>query len=101
MIESAFRLKTTYHTPVAIAADQTIKDKHCIRFPLKIHFTAKSIHSPIQTLNSGVESLPRQQVYKIKHLGIQTASTKICERMGHAQELSEFQRGTVIVLTST
>ncbi|CAI9623800.1 unnamed protein product [Staurois parvus] len=25
-----------------------------------------------------------------------TASTNICERMGHSQELSEFKRGTVI-----
>ncbi|CAI9537906.1 unnamed protein product [Staurois parvus] len=28
--------------------------------------------------------------------GMQTASTKICERMGRSQELSEFKRGTVI-----
>ncbi|CAI9555722.1 unnamed protein product [Staurois parvus] len=27
---------------------------------------------------------------------MQTASTDICERMGHSQELSEFKRGTVI-----
>ncbi|CAI9578502.1 unnamed protein product [Staurois parvus] len=27
---------------------------------------------------------------------MQTASTNICERMGCSQELSEFQRGTVI-----
>ncbi|CAI9538548.1 unnamed protein product [Staurois parvus] len=27
---------------------------------------------------------------------MQTASTNICERMGHFQELSEFKRGTVI-----
>ncbi|CAI9559264.1 unnamed protein product [Staurois parvus] len=27
---------------------------------------------------------------------MQTASTNICERMGHSQELSEFKRGTVI-----
>ncbi|CAI9599569.1 unnamed protein product [Staurois parvus] len=32
----------------------------------------------------------------MKHLGMQTASTNICERMGHSQELSEFKRGTVI-----
>ncbi len=32
----------------------------------------------------------------MKHLGMQTASTNICERMGRSQELSEFQRGTVI-----
>ncbi|CAI9573462.1 unnamed protein product [Staurois parvus] len=35
-------------------------------------------------------------MYKIKHLGMQTASTNICERMGRSQELSEFKRGTVI-----
>ena len=35
-------------------------------------------------------------MYKFKHLGIQTASTNICERMGRSQELSEFLRGTVI-----
>ncbi|CAI9622142.1 unnamed protein product [Staurois parvus] len=35
-------------------------------------------------------------VKKIKHLGMQTASTNICERMGRSQELSEFNRGTVI-----
>ncbi|CAI9615467.1 unnamed protein product, partial [Staurois parvus] len=42
------------------------------------------------------QSPPWPQVYKIKHLGKQTASTNICERMGHSQELSEFKRGTVI-----
>ncbi|CAI9614163.1 unnamed protein product [Staurois parvus] len=35
-------------------------------------------------------------MYKIKHLGMQTASTNICERMGRSQELNEFKRGTVI-----
>ena len=35
-------------------------------------------------------------MYKFKHLGMQTASTNICERMDRSQELSEFQRGTVI-----
>ena len=40
-------------------------------------------------------------MYKFKHLGLslyklQTASTNIYERMGRSQELSEFQRGTVI-----
>ncbi|CAI9581880.1 unnamed protein product [Staurois parvus] len=42
------------------------------------------------------QSPPWPQVYKIKHLGMQTASTDICERMGRSQELSEFKRGTVI-----
>ncbi|CAI9593404.1 unnamed protein product [Staurois parvus] len=27
---------------------------------------------------------------------MQTASTNICERMGHSQELSQFKHGTVI-----
>ncbi|CAI9589908.1 unnamed protein product, partial [Staurois parvus] len=27
---------------------------------------------------------------------MQTAFTNICERMGHSQELSQFQRGTMI-----
>ncbi|CAI9574696.1 unnamed protein product, partial [Staurois parvus] len=42
------------------------------------------------------QSPPWPQVYKIKHLGMQTASTNICERMGRSQELSEFKRGTMI-----
>ena len=46
--------------------------------------------------NQVFQSLPWPQVYKIKHLGMQTAFTNICERMGRSQELSEFQRGTVI-----
>ncbi|CAI9622083.1 unnamed protein product [Staurois parvus] len=36
------------------------------------------------------------QVYKIKHLGMQTVSTNIWERMGRSQELSEYKRGTMI-----
>ncbi|CAI9593244.1 unnamed protein product [Staurois parvus] len=27
---------------------------------------------------------------------MQTASTNICEKMGHSQELNEFKRGTVM-----
>ena len=46
--------------------------------------------------NQVFQSLPWPQVYKSKHLGMQTVSTNICERMGHSQELSEFQRGAVI-----
>ncbi|CAI9600383.1 unnamed protein product, partial [Staurois parvus] len=42
------------------------------------------------------QSPPWPQVYKIKHLGMQTASTNIYERMGRSQELSEFKRGTMI-----
>ncbi|CAI9574503.1 unnamed protein product, partial [Staurois parvus] len=39
---------------------------------------------------------PWPQLYKIKPLGMQTASTNICERMGRSQELSEFKPGSVI-----
>ncbi|CAI9592304.1 unnamed protein product, partial [Staurois parvus] len=42
------------------------------------------------------QSPPWSQVYKIKQLGMQAASTNICERMGCSQELSEFIHGTVI-----
>ncbi|CAI9533811.1 unnamed protein product, partial [Staurois parvus] len=42
------------------------------------------------------QSPPWSQVYKIKHLGMQTASTNICERMGRSQELSDSKRGTVM-----
>ncbi|CAI9540482.1 unnamed protein product [Staurois parvus] len=35
-------------------------------------------------------------MYKIKHLGMQTASTNICERMGRSQKLCEFKHGAVI-----
>ncbi|CAI9594857.1 unnamed protein product [Staurois parvus] len=42
------------------------------------------------------QSPPWPQVYKMKYLGMQTVSTNICERMGHSQELSEFDRRTVI-----
>ncbi|CAI9592900.1 unnamed protein product, partial [Staurois parvus] len=42
------------------------------------------------------QSPPWLEVYKIKHLGMQTDSTNICERMGCSQELSELNSGTVI-----
>ncbi|CAI9606531.1 unnamed protein product, partial [Staurois parvus] len=42
------------------------------------------------------QSPPWSQVYKIKHLGMQIASTNICERMGCSQELSDSKRGPVI-----
>ena len=42
------------------------------------------------------QSLPWPQVCQSKHLGMQTVFTNICERMSRSQELSEFQRGTVI-----
>ena len=46
--------------------------------------------------NQVFQSFPWQQVYKSKHLHMQTVSTNICERMGRSQKLSEFQRGTMI-----
>ncbi|CAI9603277.1 unnamed protein product, partial [Staurois parvus] len=42
------------------------------------------------------QSPPGPQLYKVKHLGIHTASSNICERMGRSQELSEFHCGTMI-----
>ena len=60
---------------------------------MHIHCIAKRIHSPIQSV---LQSLPWPQVYKRKHLGMQTVPTNICERMGCSQELSAFLRGTVI-----
>ncbi|CAI9590768.1 unnamed protein product, partial [Staurois parvus] len=42
------------------------------------------------------QSAPWTQVYKIKPLGMQTASTNIGERMGRSQELSDSKRGPVI-----
>ena len=45
--------------------------------------------------NQVFQSLPWPQVYKSKHLGMQTVATNICERMGRSWELSEFQHGTV------
>ncbi|CAI9588749.1 unnamed protein product, partial [Staurois parvus] len=50
-----------------------------------------------KSLDLGVPNQSWPQVYKIKHLGMQTASTNICERMGHSPELSEFKYSTVIV----
>ena len=46
--------------------------------------------------NKVFQSLPRPHRYKSKHLGMQTVSTNICERMGCSQELSEIRCGTVI-----
>ncbi|CAI9594664.1 unnamed protein product, partial [Staurois parvus] len=42
------------------------------------------------------QSPPRSQVYEIKPLGMQTASTNIGERIGRSQELSDSKRGPVI-----
>lgn len=62
-----------------------------------IHYITKSIRSPIQMIRIRCPNhLAWPQVYKIKHSGMQTVKQDICERMGRSQELSEFQRGTVI-----
>ncbi|CAI9572699.1 unnamed protein product, partial [Staurois parvus] len=55
-----------------------------------IHYIAKSIGAPLQIIGF------RCSNHLHGHLGMQTASTNICERMGRSQELSEFKRGTVI-----
>ncbi|CAI9583764.1 unnamed protein product, partial [Staurois parvus] len=59
-------------------------------FPKVLGFPSKSLDSgvPITSIATGV--------YKFKHLGMQTAFTNICERMGRSQELSEFKCGTGI-----
>lgn len=56
---------------------------------------AKNINSPIQIIEFRCSS-HTFQVYKSKHLGMQTVSKDICKRMGCSQELSEFQHGTMI-----
>ena len=55
-----------------------------------------SLTYPNNSIQVLFQSLPWPQVYKFKHLDMQTASTNICKRMGCPQELREFQRGTVI-----
>ncbi|CAI9575463.1 unnamed protein product, partial [Staurois parvus] len=69
--------------------------------PLKIDtlyilYCQKYWDTPPNHLIQVFQSPPCPQMYKIKHLGMQTASTNICERMGRSQELSEFKRGQVI-----
>ena len=44
--------------------------------------------------NQVFQWLPWPWVYNSKHLGMQTVSTNNCERIGHSQELIEFQHGT-------
>ncbi|CAI9537855.1 unnamed protein product, partial [Staurois parvus] len=61
------------------------------------HYIAKGIgpHPPNHWIQV-FQSPPWTQVYTIKPLGMQTASTNIGERMGRSQELSESKRGPVI-----
>ncbi|CAI9623996.1 unnamed protein product, partial [Staurois parvus] len=61
------------------------------------HYIPKSIRTPLQIIGFRCSNQLHGHRYKqIKHLGMQTASTNICERMDRSQELSEFKRGTVI-----
>ncbi|CAI9593336.1 unnamed protein product, partial [Staurois parvus] len=55
-----------------------------------IHYITKSIGAPLQIIGF------RGSNHLHGHLGMQTASANICERMGRSQELSEFKCGTVI-----
>ncbi|CAI9547169.1 unnamed protein product, partial [Staurois parvus] len=66
---------------------------------LIIHYTLyckKDWASSPNHLIQVFQSPPWPQVYTIKHLGMQTASTNICEKMGRSQVLSDFKRGTLI-----
>ncbi|CAI9590381.1 unnamed protein product, partial [Staurois parvus] len=59
------------------------------------HWT-QVFQSPSNHWSQVFQSTPWPQVYKIKHLGMQTTSTNLCERMGRSQELREFKHGIVI-----
>ncbi|CAI9596389.1 unnamed protein product, partial [Staurois parvus] len=57
------------------------------------HYITTSIGTPSKSLDSGVPIT--SMANKIKHPGMQTASTNICERMGRSQELSKFKHHTM------
>ncbi|CAI9585870.1 unnamed protein product, partial [Staurois parvus] len=61
-----------------------------------ILFCQKYWASPPNHVIQVFQSPPWSQVYTIKPLGMQTASTNIGERMGRSQELSDSKRGPVI-----
>ncbi|CAI9564823.1 unnamed protein product [Staurois parvus] len=62
----------------------------CIYIYTHTYYIAKSIGThPFKSLVTAV-------LITSMAIGMQTASTSICERMGHSQELSEFKRATVI-----
>lgn len=67
-----------------VIIESSVVDLFCMT-----HYFAKSLHSAIQVPEFRCSTHLHG---KIKHLGLQTASTSI-ERSG--QELSELQRGTV------
>ena len=58
---------------------------------------AKSMRTPLLIRGFGYFSHTHcWQVYKIKHTTMQSPLTNIGRRMGHTEELNDFQRGTVI-----
>ncbi|CAI9590838.1 unnamed protein product [Staurois parvus] len=70
----------------------------CMYVTINIHtlYCQKYWDTPPNHWIQAFRSPPWPQLYKIKHLGMQIASTNICERMGRSQQLSEFKHGTVI-----
>ncbi|CAI9616272.1 unnamed protein product, partial [Staurois parvus] len=62
-----------------------------------IQYIAKSIGVPLQIIGFRYSNhLHGHLCIKIKHLGMQTASTNICEKMGLSQELSQLNCGTMM-----
>ncbi|CAI9561671.1 unnamed protein product, partial [Staurois parvus] len=59
-----------------------------------IYIHTHTILPKVQIFSWGAQTFNPHCIY-IKHLGIQTASTNICERMGRSQELSDFKHGTM------
>ncbi|KAI4901215.1 hypothetical protein NFI96_013725, partial [Prochilodus magdalenae] len=59
------------------------------------HTLEADVQRPV-SLREELGLLPHDQVYKTKHLDMQTAPTDVSERMSRSQELTEFQHGTVI-----
>ncbi|CAI9556152.1 unnamed protein product, partial [Staurois parvus] len=60
------------------------------------HILPKVLSPPPNHVIQVSQSPPWTQVYTIKPLGMQTASTNIGERMGRSQELCGSKRGPVI-----
>ncbi|CAI9567075.1 unnamed protein product, partial [Staurois parvus] len=61
-----------------------------------LHYISKCCPRPPSHVIQVFQSPPWTQVYTVKALGMQTASTNIGERMGRSQELSDSKRGPVI-----
>ncbi|CAI9613494.1 unnamed protein product, partial [Staurois parvus] len=66
--------------------------------PIEVYIILPQVLSPPPPYHviQVFQSPPWTQVYTIKSLGMQTASTNIGERMGRSQELSDSKRGPVI-----